>query len=283
MADQDPKRAPLADRLRYTENDQMLAVGDGLWGTLTEVGSYRVRVADAASGQVSLLARVTETDLPGLLWLRARVVGGRITEIEATLVREERPGSDELFRPRQPVEAVPAALTRVDPLLLQVVPTAPRADRGQLFALVNRYFDAVEQGQGGDVPFTADCSRRENGVRVTSNPDLSRDAFNPYALDCGAQLNSGYSAYIGRIRDRRAQVIDEERGLISVSAYYDIPGTVKTFTSKAGVVTTLPHLLGRPHTLATQQLFRIVGGEIQRIEAVNKVQPYGARSAWRIE
>jgi hypothetical protein len=303
MAAHDPKRAPLADRLRYTENDQLLGVGDGLWGTLTEVGAYRIRVTDPTSGQVSLLARVTETDLPGLLWLRARVVGARITEVEATVVREERPGADELFRPRQPVEADPAALTRIDPQLLQVLPPAQRVDRGQLDALVNRYFDALEQGQGGDVPFTADCSRRENGVSVTRNPDLPRaaakgrdpgetqwnsaaagevprQAFKPYALECGMQLNSGYSAYIGRIRDRRALVTDEERGLVTVSAYYDIPGTVRTFTNKAGIVTTLPTVLGRPYTLATQQVFRIVGGEIQHIDAVNKVQPYGARPAW---
>ncbi len=303
MAAHDPKRALLADRLRYTENDQLLAVGDGLWGTLTDLGSYRIHVADATSGQVSLLARVTETDLPGLLWLRARVVGGRVTEVEATVVREERPSAEELFRPRQPVEAEPAALNRAEPLLTQPVPPAQRAEREQLLTIVNRYFDALEQGQGGDVPFTADCLRRENGVTVTQNPDLPRptakgrdpgemqweiaasgevprQTFKPYALDCGTQLNSGYSAYIGRIRDRRARVTDEERGLISVTAYYDIPGTVRTFTSKSGVVTTLPPVLGRPYTLATQQLFRIVGGEIQRIEALNKVQPYGARPAW---
>lgn len=303
MKAHDPKRAPLADMVKYTEDDQQLAIGGGLWGTLTELGTYRIRMTDAAQGQALYIARVTETDLPGILVLRVQVQGRRITGIEATIVREERSGAEELFRPRQPVEADPAALTRVDPLFTQAVPAERRSDRAALNALVNGYWDAVEQGKGGEVPFAADCSRRENGVLVTGNGELPRPAangrdaagtvwetaavgevpkqeFKPYALDCAAQLASGFSAYVARIRDRRIALIDEEHGLVLAAAYYDIPGTVRTFVNKAGYTTALPTVLGRPFTLASQQLLKVEGGEIRRIEAVNKVQPYGARPGW---
>jgi hypothetical protein len=304
MVDHNPKRAPLADQVRYTENDQHLGLYDGLWGTLTEVGSYRVRVVDPSRGLAVFVGRVTETDLPGILTLRVRVIGGRINEIEATIVREERPGADELFRPRQPVEAEPAALTRAEPLLTQLLPEKQRADRSELVALVDGYLDALEGGKGGDVAFSADCSRHENGVLVTKNSELprppakGRDAaetawsvaatapevpaapFRPYSLDCTAQLASGYSAYIARARDRRILLVDEDRGLVVSSAYLDIPGTVKQVTGTDGGTINLPPVLGRPYTLAATQLFKIEGGQIRRIEQVDKVQPYGARAAW---
>jgi len=43
----------------------------------------------------------------------------------------------------------------------------------------------------------------------------------------------------------------------------------------------LPPVLGSPYTLAVQQVFRIDGAAIQRIESVSKPLPYGARPAWR--
>lgn len=304
MADHDPKRAPLADKVRYTENDQQLGMYDGLWGTLTEVGTYRVRLVDPARGLAVFVGRVTETDLPGILTLRVRVIGGRINEIEATIVREERAGADELFRARQPVEAEPAALTRVEPLLLQELPEAARVDREQLVGLVGQYWDALEQGKGGDVPFTADCSRRDNGVLVTQNPELPRPPakgrsatdiqwslsgtapevaalpFRPYSLGCAAQLASGYSAYVSRVRDRRILLVDEERGLVATSAYLDVPGTVRNAPTADGGTLHLPVVLGRPFTLAATQLYKIDGGQIRRIETVSKVLPYGAKPAW---
>ncbi len=304
LADHDPKRAPLADKVRYTENDQQLGLYDGLWGTLTDVGSYRIRLVDPADGVAVFIGRVTETDLPGILTLRIRMTGSRIKEIEATIVREERAGADELFRPRLPVEAEPALLTHADPVLLQAVPAQQRGEREELLALVNQYLDAVEQGKGGDVPFTADCSRRDNGVAVTQNPDLPRPPakghsaaetawswtatvpegpavpFKPYALDCAAQLASGYSAYVGQIRNRRIELVDEERGLVVSSSYVDIPGTVRRVTQQDGKTMQLPPVLGRPYTLAATQLFKIEAGQIRRVESVDKVQPYGAKPAW---
>lgn len=295
MVAHDPNQAPLADTARYTENDQRLEFYDGLWGTLTEVGANRLRVVEPERGVIHLIASTVETDLAGILSLRLRVRGDRITEIEAMIVREERAGAEERYRPHPPVEADPAGLAHFDLAFSRFLDPPQRRQRLQLVALADRYLDAVPLGKGGDVTFTADCSRRENGATVTGNPGLrlppaqGREegdaewggAFNPYALDCTAQLQSGYSAYVERIRDRRILAVDVNRGLVATAAYYDIPGTARAFSSRSGDIIPLPKVLGRPYTLAVQQVFRIEGAAIQRIEAVSKPLPYGARPYWR--
>jgi hypothetical protein len=54
----DPKRLPLSADVRYTENDQVMAVGDGFWGTATAIGGYRQIVADPVTGQVGFISAV---------------------------------------------------------------------------------------------------------------------------------------------------------------------------------------------------------------------------------
>jgi hypothetical protein len=294
MAASDPKKAPLADTLRYTENDQRLELYDGLWGTLTQVGANRLRVVEAQRGTVQVIVRTVESDLPGILSLRLRVRGDRITEIEAAIVREERGSAAALNRQRLPVEADPAGAATFDPQFVLTLPLGQRRSRLQLVALADRYLDSLARAKGGAVQFSDDCLRRDNGVLVTENPTLSAappadrersdrswgSDFDPYALDCATQLQSGFSAYIERIRDRRIVAVDVGRGLVASSAYYDIPGTVRAFTSPTGDSIALPRVLDRPYTLAVLQVLRIDGAAIQRIESVSLALPYGARPYW---
>src|SRR5262245_18630535 len=48
----DPKRAPLSADVKYTEQDQVMDVGDGFWKTVTGRGMYNHFFADPVSGQV---------------------------------------------------------------------------------------------------------------------------------------------------------------------------------------------------------------------------------------
>ena len=57
----EPDRLPWAKHVRFTENNVALKVGDGLWGTVTGLGDYRLKFADASAGQVGLFGVVTET------------------------------------------------------------------------------------------------------------------------------------------------------------------------------------------------------------------------------
>jgi hypothetical protein len=298
-----PQAAPLAGLVRYIENDQVLAVGDGLWGTLTAVGNWQVRLTDIKSGTALFMGRVVETDINSLLTLRIKLQGDRISQIEAQVVRDEKPGAEELFRALQPTDPQAAALKVVDPVLLQPVPLEQRAEPKDLVSTVQRYFDALEGHNAETVAFSADCSRHDNGLLVTNNPDLPPPAkspspsafqwrveargtgnvsaeFKPYALPCGAQLASGYASAISAVRDRRVLISDAEHGLVVIAAYYDMPGTRQQFMTADGVLVHMPAVWGRPRTLATRQMFKIEGGAIRRIETFTKVLAYGARPLW---
>ena len=298
-----PQAAPLAGLVRYIENDQPLAIGDGLWGTVTAINNWQIRLTDADQGTALFMGRVVETDLNSLLTLRIKLQGDRISQIEAQVVREEKTGAEELFRPLQPTDPQPTALNRLDPVLSQQVPAEQRAEPKALIATVQRYFDALEGRNEEPVTFSADCSRRDNGLLVTNNPELPAPAraqspgqfqwrveargtgnvsaeLRPYALPCSAQLASGYATAISAVRDRRVLISDAERGLVAVAAYYDMPGTRQQFKTADGVLVHMPAVWGRPRTLATRQLFKIEGGAIRRIETFSKVMAYGARPLW---
>ena len=89
----DHTRLPLAPNAKYTENGQRLELGDGSWKVGTGKGKYRLWVPDTQTGQVAVIATVTEDgaapgqDVPSMLALRLKVVNRQISEAEALFVR----------------------------------------------------------------------------------------------------------------------------------------------------------------------------------------------------
>ena len=75
----DPKAVPLAQNVRFTENGQVLPVGEGLWKSMKSAGKYRLAVADPEAGQIALITTVLEDNAdpaqgtPALLALRLKV------------------------------------------------------------------------------------------------------------------------------------------------------------------------------------------------------------------
>src|SRR5690242_16875361 len=52
----DPAKAPLAPNVKFTEQAQVRAIGEGLWKTALEgPTTFRIPVADPASGQIGLI------------------------------------------------------------------------------------------------------------------------------------------------------------------------------------------------------------------------------------
>ena len=86
----DPKLLPLSADVRYTENDQLLPVGDGFWKTAQGIGNYKHVFADPEFGQVALMGTMREADTPLLMSVRLRIELGRITEIEVGLLQAGR-------------------------------------------------------------------------------------------------------------------------------------------------------------------------------------------------
>jgi hypothetical protein len=83
----DPKRPALAGAaVRYTENGQRLALGDGLWNSISARGTYKIHVADPVAGQIVTFITTPEAGTPITLALRP-VEKGLLHGIEATLER----------------------------------------------------------------------------------------------------------------------------------------------------------------------------------------------------
>ena len=98
-------------------------------------------------------------------------------------------------------------------------------------------------------------------------------------MGCAEQFKLGYFNFIRRVRDRRFVAVDRERGLVMVSAEIDEPaGKYATFKLADGrEITTGPI---RPTTLAIFEAYKIEGGKLHRIEAVQHDVPYGMLSGW---
>ena len=287
MLAHDPSRLPLSKSIKYTENGQRLAPGDGLWGTLTKLGDFKLVLADGHNGRAGFYGNITETDVPGILTARLQVSGNRITEIEVEVVRQEyvgkRGGTLSLFAPR--------LQTRYDPAqFMKTLPVYPGHSSGKatdksLRAVVDRFYEGMQQHQGGTIPFAADCRRRINGVLITNDkdataPDPSAPDYKPFSMSCAEQIKAGTFNYISGIRDHRYLVSDPDRGLVLDLVFYDVADPALPIqVANVGAV-KLPPASSGPYSMMAAQIFHIVNGDIAGIETVLRPVPYGMSSGW---
>jgi hypothetical protein len=276
LAAHDPSRLPLARVVRFTENGQELRLGDGLWGTASAPGKYRLYVADPEDGQVGLYGTVIEADTPVLMALRLKVEYGLISEIETIVVRSGGTGSG-LFPP--------AGKTMEEkgtprPQFLRNLSPAKRMSHADLVKVANAYFTGLGGNTGRNTaPFAPTCVRWENGMQTNSNPNLrpNNTGFNVLALSCEDQQKSGFYPFVTAIRDRRFPIVDRERGLVMSFGFFDHNGRLKELHLTNGK--TVPSPVRSPLTLEISELFQIDNGKIDQVEAVLQSVPYGMRSA----
>ena len=281
MLAHDPDRLPLATSIRYTENGQRLAPGDGLWGTLTGLGDYKLVLADEQNGLAGFYGTIIETDVPGVLTVRLMIEDNRITQIEAVVYREEkvgeRGGTLTLMAPRLPLQFNPEQF-------LKNAPSYPEQTvEADLQAVVDQYSAGIDGST--TVAFAADCRRRVNGVTITDNPgagpvDPDVPAYLPYSMSCAEQLRAGAFKNISRIRDRRTLLADASHGLLLELAFYDVANpAMPVQVASVGEVKFPPTNTG-PYTMMTAQIYHIVNGEIAGIESMSRPVPYGMSSGW---
>jgi hypothetical protein len=263
----DPSRLPLAKAFRYSENNVMMAIGDGLWGTITGLGNYNLRMADTLEGQVGFYGVVQETNNTSVFALRLKVVDRQIAEAETLVRRSEGAGPF----PSKPVMAE-------KPVLNEMVPPEDQRPREKMIALVDGYFNTLQLNDGTlFTEFDDNCNRIENGLQTTHNPDLVK--IIPVAnLGCAQQFKLGNYRYDDRVRDRRFPLVDQERGLVMAAGFIDHAGRLKNFLLTDGTPIQSP--MRTPSTLCLLELFKIRDGKIQQIEAVFIGVPYNMRSPW---
>src|SRR6188768_1903726 len=70
LAAREPSRARLAGTVRFTENNVLLPVGDGLWDTVTGVDATGLEAADPSTGNAAWFGSVKENGRPAIYAVR---------------------------------------------------------------------------------------------------------------------------------------------------------------------------------------------------------------------
>jgi hypothetical protein len=255
-----------AARVRNTENNVELRIGDGLWGTITGLGAYDLRFADPPEGQVGLYGVVEETSDRSPFALRLKVANGAVAEVELIVTRKPEAGT--------PFHSADLA---DKPVMNEILVEGQRRSRQDMIDIANGYFDTLQLNDGTlHTRFATDCNRVENGMQTTNHP---HPLLSPISrLGCADQFRLGQYRYDDRLRDRRYPLVDEERGLVLAGAFIDHSGRLGDFTLTNGEKTT--SMFRRPHSYALLELFKIKDGAIQQVEAVFFTVPYNMPSPW---
>jgi hypothetical protein len=148
----DPSKLPLTKTARYTENGQTLKLGDGMWGPVITMGTYKLYFADPKAGQAGFFGTLEEHGHPAILGLRLKVENRRISEMEAIVIRSTARGS---FSSPQDLKD--------QPLLNEPVAAADSNTRDELVTIANSY--------------SKDWKRRPTSTRLsTRTASVSRTA-----------------------------------------------------------------------------------------------------------
>jgi hypothetical protein len=232
----DPSRLPLAPNVRFTEDNVVKRVGDGLWKTATRAGGYRQELLDVPAGVAGLHAVLDEGAKQVLFLLRLRIVDHEITEIETVVVRTAAEGSgilrtDNLKAPSPAMNVVP--------------PAGQLNTRDEDIRLAEYYPAGLRVGSFAkvDAPFTADAYRLENGQKMAGPGCVMA------ALGCNIKTQT-FPSMAGLTY--RVTGVDEEMGIVWLAMNFYQSGA---------------------NSFIVWEMFKVYGGEIHAVEAVMKNMP----------
>jgi hypothetical protein len=130
----------IADSVKYTENGQRLNIGDGLWGTVSEIGENKLVLADPETCSAVFMGGIKELNINSFLTARLKMLNGEITEIEALVMRDEyddtRLGTLTLFGPRLEGLYKRESSTDLPGIFGQTIPPDERIDTKAMLAAV---------------------------------------------------------------------------------------------------------------------------------------------------
>ena len=277
LTHKDPKRAPFARDVRFSENDVMMPIGEGLWGSISGASATGQELADPSTGQAAWFGLVQEHGQPAYYAMRIKVEAGAIREVETVVHRQTglpAPFGD------------PAKYTH-DAAFTEVLPAGERRPRERLRAVADSYFSTVELNDGQVfAPFDLDCERTENGISTTkaSAAATAAQAASPagnaaaIAQGCEAQFRLGIYRINKRVRERRYPLIDEERGVVVATGFFDHANAFDSYQTTDGK--TMKTALKWPNSITLMEAFKIKDGKIYRVEAIFTYSPYFMHSPW---
>jgi hypothetical protein len=275
----DPKRVPLSADVKYTENNQILSVGDGFWKTAQGIGNYKHYFADPDAGQVAFMGTMREAGTAILMSLRLRIELGRITEVESVYFKPGGGGPNN-------IDAMDKS-GKPDAMWFTSIPPAQRLSRQEMIAVADGYFTGLQKNDGkgingtGTYPFTDDCHRIENGAPTTNvppPPNQKPGAISTFSYDCMTQFKMGLYYVVQSIHNRRYPLVDAERGVVWAHSVFD-QGTVNSGVLADGTKHSYPGF-NRPSSILVTEAFLIENGKIRRVEMIGPSAVYHMNSPW---
>jgi len=274
----DASKIPLSEDVKYSENYQLLKIGDGFWKTAEGLGNYRHIFADPEFGQVAMMGTMREAGTNILMSLRLRVELGRITEVESVYFKPGGGGPNNID-----------AMDKYKPedMWFKSIPPAQRPTRQQIISVADGYFTGLQKNDGkgigntGTYPFTNDCHRIENGSPTTNVPRPANEppgTLNLFAMDCLSQFKMGLYYVVQSIHGRRYPLVDNERGVVWSHVVFD-QGTVNSGVLSDGTKHSYRGF-NRPSSILVTEAFLIESGKIRRVEMVGPSATYHMQSPW---
>jgi len=263
-----PSAVPIADKYQFTENNVVIPLGKGVWGTIDRVDATGLEVADTETQNAAWFGGISENGEPAILSVRIHVTDGKIDEIESVVLR----------KPNLPAPFGNTVDMAHDPDFNTILPVEERRSRARMRAIADSYFDTVEVNDGQVfAPFDDDCGRLENGISTTSR---AKDGVEGFTLvdGCEAQFKLGIYRINKRIRERLYPIIDEERGVVVASGFFDHANEWNTYKLTDG--RDMKTALNWPNSISLLEAFRIRNAKISRIEAVFTYVPHFMHNPW---
>jgi len=254
----DAKAAPLAPKVRFTEDNVDLTLPEGSWETVTAQAAPPIRFVDPATGQVGLYLAIMMNDTPAFLAIRLKAQNGKVTEAEHLLSTKRL-----VSGPPTPFGDVTKFVH--DPEMMRVLEPAQRRPRADLIRIADGYFQTLSRNDGTlHTTFADRCHRQENGMETAAD-------------GCATGFRQGRFRFNERVR-RAIIMVDEERGLVMARGFIDHKGTVDHYTLTDGAERRSP--FREPHTWSFIETFKISDGAITSVEADFIGSPYKVASPW---
>ena len=246
LAAKDPSAAPVAANVVFTENNVVLPLGEGLWRTIDKVRPGEMRAADPQTGYAAYFGTVQELGNPAFYTMLIKVEHRAITEVQSIVVR--RPDAPKPFGNPDNPHAEEWS---------QILPEGERKPRERLQHIADGYFSTVEVNDGQIFThFAGDCGRLENGILTTGGGrGIGAVAT---TTGCEAQLKMGIYRINKRIRERRYRLIDEERGIVVATGFFDHANWFDRYQLTDG--SFMNTALKWPNSISLIEAFRIRNG-----------------------
>jgi hypothetical protein len=241
-----PESLPVAAWVRFTEDCKEMKLGQGLWENISRLTGYRRDILDVRDGVAVSFLVVEEGQSPVLFVMRLKVDDQKITEVETTVVRNQKEGMLFNLQNLQTVSEAMASFPAKEQLnsreeAIRIALTYPAGLKVGSFVKV-------------DSPMAPDAYRYENG-QLMAGPGCT------FFKGCENMKTQLIPTLYGITY--RVIAVDEESGVVAVRMNFG-PGS----TFQGGGELDVWHS------------FKIYDGLIHAAEAYCEIVPSGTKSGW---